>query len=133
MLQSYDDILALTDKNPLWYDECGVPRFCKFHPNLLNCIYASEAVLYAIACQNCGEKFIVADSWFNKGSGKYYPKLSDSIKSLHYGDPPFHQYQGQNCVGNVENCDDLRIIEFWQKNSEYEWERRPEFEIELGN
>jgi len=29
------------------------------------------------------------------------------------------------------NCNDLRVIEFWQKNADFEWERVPELEMGL--
>ena len=68
---------------------------------------------------------------------------------LHYGDPPRHDReklfrmienirgvsadkQGQGCVGETMNCEDVKILEFWHKSIEtYEWERIGELEIEL--
>jgi len=60
--QSYNDIRDLTDKEPIWYDEFRVPRYTEFHPHDMNNIYASEAALIEVACQECGRKFLVAES-----------------------------------------------------------------------
>lgn len=66
---------------------------------------------------------------------KPIPSLKDRIDEwlrinrtgspVHYGDPPIH-----HCVGDTENCDDLQIVEFWEK-VDFEWVRLPEYEIEL--
>lgn len=49
---------------------------------------------------------------------------------LHYGDPPSH-----GCVGDTENCYDLRVVEFWEKSYDrpvdIKWARHPEFEVHL--
>jgi hypothetical protein len=48
VLPKYEDILALAERagagEPLWADENGVPRFAKFHPDLLG-VYDRYAVL----------------------------------------------------------------------------------------
>jgi len=44
----YGDILELTDKQPQWFDENAVPRFCTFSTQKLAYIYAKEAALALI-------------------------------------------------------------------------------------
>ena len=140
MLYNYNDILNLTNKKPLWHDECGVPRFCEFSPKEVNNIYAREVVLLLISCANCGKSFKVALSQSNMDLISYprcddvvdYDsiKFSNNIKSLHYGDPPYHKDISNGlCVGCTENCNDLYILEFWQKD--VKWKRRKDLEGEL--
>jgi len=63
MHNNYSDITNLIEEQPKWWDENGVPRYETFHPNLLPDIYADEAVLYLIECQNCKREFEVAESF----------------------------------------------------------------------
>lgn len=122
----YEDILNAVGKEPLWFDQNGVPRFDKFTPNLVS-IYDDQAVLFKIACQNCGRIFTVAMT-----SGKFDKiKLSEAVLShaLHYGDPPNIRCCGS---GPTMNCKDLQVLEFWDR-SEFlsKWHRIPELEILL--
>ena len=116
MKSNYADILALTIKEPVWYDENGTPRFVPFRPELCPSIYAGVIVLLRIVCQWCGEEFLV--------------EMHDSVFSpikhphkLHYGDPPIH-----NCVGDTMNCEDLAVMEVWYREHVGDWIRRPELE-----
>ena len=62
MKNNYSDITSRIAQEPDWYDENGTPRYGEFHPKQLPDIYANEAVLYKISCQNCGTQFKVAES-----------------------------------------------------------------------
>ena len=138
MLAAYNDILDLTDKTPIWWDECGVPRFVSFLPELVNDIYANEAALVLISCQNCNAKFKVAFSC-NAFANIQHKKASPIIvlpiktfienKTLHYGDPPRHHNEGY-CIGTTMNCNDIKVLEYWHK-FDLEWERDKSLEIEL--
>lgn len=61
----YKDILDLTDREPLWFDEHAVPRFVDFSPMRIASIYADECALVEIACQSCDALFHVAMSTSN--------------------------------------------------------------------
>lgn len=102
MHHDYPDILALTDKAPLWYDMNGVPRFAPFTPELCPSIYARTVALLEIACQWCGRTFRVEvhDVCYND---------NDDPRYFHYGDPPRH-----DCVGDSMNCIDLAVLEAWR-------------------
>ncbi len=126
MKTAYYDILSLTDKKPLWFDEQAVPRYLPFKPDMVN-IYASEVCLFEIKCQGCGHIFIVALSYhhfFDK------VKLSEAIEdnNLNYGDPP---NIGCCDAGPTMTSDSIRVLEFWAKNVSYKWERKPQYEHEL--
>ncbi len=135
MKPSYKDILALTNAEPLWYDANGVPRFQPFSTELLSSVYARECCLLEIACQNCGQRFHV-EMVQSTGAAALGQSLaqaaSESMGSepfgstLHYGDPPHH-----GCTGDTMNCQDLRILEFWARDTPFAWTRHPELEQEL--
>lgn len=158
--QSYDDILALTDREPQWYDECRVPRFCEFHPSALNSIYAREAALVEVACQVCARLFLVAEKWdlldydLDQNNPASRP-ASERVKAGHIitgGDPPNHGYCNHRVEGEGEEglettrerargyppcsagycmtCDPVRIVQFWER-SNFEWVRRPDLEIKF--
>ncbi len=126
MLQSYDDIKSKINEKPKWYDEKGVPRYCEFHPDRVNNIYAREVILLWIECQNCSQKFKVAMS---QGTMQIHKFNSFKDKDyIHYGDPPRHN----DNIGETMNCIDLEILEYWEQG-DLEWERRERYEGKLDN
>ena len=133
MLADYEDIKKRVKEKIKWYDENGVPRYDKFHPDLSPNIYADEVILMKISCQECGQKFLVEIN--NKEWGVYInktPSLKKMVKSgtIHYGDPPRHT----GCsAGDTMNCNDLEVVEFWERNKEtkYYWVRKKELEIKI--
>lgn len=131
MNHHYADILALSPDPPQWWDENAVPRFCEFHPSHVADIYADEVALLQIQCQYCRRKFKVAMS---RGTFERHlqrrPYLANDIKAnrITYGDPP----NIQCCApGPTMSADELRVIEYWQRNHNHEWNRIEEYEIDL--
>ena len=128
MLRSYAEI---TDKMgpPLWWDGNGVPRYTPFSPEATG-VYDCAVALVEIACQNCAKPFLVAFEYDRHGltrRGKLKPYERPDPQRLHWGDPPNH-----SCVGDTMNCEDLRVIEFWeQDDSAMEWRRIPEMEVQI--
>ncbi len=124
MLTDYDDIRSRIKEPPLWFDCNGTPRYDKFAPGLLPDIYAREACLLRIECQACQERFWVGMSSNHRNRGD----LSELVRTgfIHYGDPPRHE-----CSGDTMNCEDLKVEEFWKRDSGGEWVRTPELEITL--
>lgn len=129
----YSDILVLTDKKPIWFDEYAVPRFEPFHPDRAADIYADEVVLLEIACQNCKERFDVAMSSeridrLMRNTRRLAEQIAD--KSIHYGDPP-----NMDCcpAGPTMNCYDVRVIEYWRKGADFpfDFERDATYEVEI--
>lgn len=118
MHSSYDDITSRIKDPVLWWDNGGVPRYDKFHPDACPCIYSRTVVLLRIMCQSCHEQFDVEmhSDVFNR---------MGPPKNLHYGDPPRHKCRG---AGEVENCIDIAVLEVWTKGDSYEWGRHPELE-----
>lgn len=131
MHQSYDDI---RDKlgQPLWWDECGVPRYVEFHPTQCNNIYANEAALLDIACQECHRRFLAAETHGPQQIMDKTPSLTEQVKGglIHYGDPP-----NANCcpAGPTMNCLDLHVVQFWSRRlmEGRDWTRVPDLEIML--
>jgi hypothetical protein len=116
MKADYEDILERIDMAPFWYDENGTPRYAPFHPSMSPNIYARQVTLLRIQCQACHLRFMVE---MNTGiwGGETLPR------NLHYGDPPRH-----GCIGDTMNCEDLAVLEAWNKAGLGEWERHPEHE-----
>jgi hypothetical protein len=128
MLASYDDIRDRIPDPPLWYDENGVPRYESHHPKFCPNIYADEVILLEIECQACHERFMVqmcSGRWrFRDGTLAWVTFKPDGcLRAPHYGDPPRHD----RCAGDTMNCDDLRVVEFWERWPD-EWQRVPELE-----
>ena len=116
----YADTLDRIDEPPKWFNEHAVPRYCDFAPREVAYIYALEAVLVLIRCQNCQTEFRVAFSEMNtqdrlwKAEKKKVKLIADLIKDreLSYADPP-----------NINCCDagpsmtsvTVRVLEYWYK------------------
>jgi len=133
MKAEYEDILALTDKEPDWYDQDGVPRYAPFHPELCPDIYANEVILLKIQCQACGKLFRVEMHW-NAYQDK--PSISDAIKEgnlgyLRYGDPPRHGVGKDDTTycyaGDTMLSESVEILEFWRNDRK--WKRKKKYEI----
>jgi hypothetical protein len=119
---SFRDITERIQEPPLWWDEHGIPRWCKFHPGEVSNIYARTIAFFEIACQYCGQRFDVV-----RTGDSLHPMSIDL--DLHYGDPPRHNCTG---AGDTMNCLDLRVIEAWEWCL-FDWIRRPELEIALSD
>lgn len=139
MKSNYRDIRERIPDEPTWYDENGCPRYAPFHPDLSPNIYAREVALLEIACQECGRHFLVevnASPYFDEPLGASLLLWQERVKRgdknatmpIHYGDPPRHN--GDCAAGDVMNCYDLCIVEFWVKEK-FDWVRHPELEITL--
>ena len=151
----YSDILERAGA-PDWYDEHGTPRYGERHPRQVT-VYGNQAVFFEIACQVCGERFIVSKTYCHTDwiwghliyvppcplrrvilrvwhwIVKRYGRGTDLIQRvsegwLHYGDPPYH---GCAYGGETTNCEDIRVLEFWRREGAGDWERVPELEIAL--
>lgn len=126
----YKDILDRLGP-PLWWDEVAAPRYCNFSPDKLANIYADEAALLIVACQNCRRRFKVAISTsqierlIHNG-----PLLSELIQRnvLHYGDPP-----NVACcpAGPTMNSEPIVVVEFWENSGYGNWKRVPALEVGL--
>ena len=125
MKQEYQDITSRIKQAPLWWDEAGVPRYEPFHPVLCNNIYAGQAALLEIACQQCGRAFLVActDDW---PSG---PRLYRAIRrhSIAYGHPP---HDPACPAGNRMTSDTVRVVQFWWWKGG-KWQRVRKLEIRI--
>lgn len=128
MHADYADIRARISETPAWYDENGVPRYGPFTPKASPDIYARLVVLLEIECQQCGERFMVQMSGRN-----YPPAIAEKyggnldLGTIHYGDPPRHD----DPAGNTMNVWDLRLVEVWMKDENFDWTRHPEMENNL--
>ena len=117
MHDNYSDIKERITEDPTWWDENGTPRYGEFTHERCPDIYANTVVLMQIACQDCGKRFQVqmASGWDNPH--RLPPK------KWHYGDPPRH-----GCAGDTMNCEDVAVLEVWQRGNMSNWERRSDLE-----
>ena len=139
MLRDYSDI---TDQlgDPQWWDDNGTPRYCEFSPTLATTTNDRYVALAEVECQGCDRVFRVsignpAGRIFDEWKPTELP-TAESTNRFHYGDPPRHGY----CHGDTMNCLTLRILEFWELDSQLlerafrdgstnPWRRRPELEF----
>jgi hypothetical protein len=149
MNNDYADIReGMLPREPEWWDEHAVPRYCEFSPDVVSDIYADEVILFEITCQGCGRKFLVADS---RAAWRDRAPLSAEIKdkAIHYGDPP---NIGCCASGPTMNSEPRRVVEYWHRShmehtradpdlagahivtdvAEYfRWRRDPKLEIDI--
>lgn len=128
MKHHYEDIRTKINEEPQWWDEHAVPRYCRFSPRETANIYARQVVLYEIACQNCGHRFKVCESWTPYDSHR--KSLVEDAKAgrLHYGDPP-----NINCCpsGPTMNSEFIKVLEIWQyEREQFDWEKIPNKSLE---
>jgi hypothetical protein len=153
MFQHYSDILTRIAEPPRWFDEQGVPRYCQFAPAEIANIYAHECALLEIACQGCGQTFIVAldqkaanESIAMPGQKAQWQKLAELIRShrIEYSDLP-----NVDCCGAGPSMTSVtkRVLEYWYRWEETytergstavfvrarsgDWKRDPSLEIEI--
>lgn len=134
MRQPYWDLYEMAErKPPLWFDEEGVPRWVPFHPDLMNNIYADEAILFELECQSCGRWYCVALSYYRLEhiytGGPERPSFSEQLKDPewlpYWGDAPcFQGCDGEmvQCAGSTMTSETLRILEFW-KHENGDWKK----------
>lgn len=132
MKHHYRDIIERAG-SPDWWDENGAPRYGAFAPDMTSDIYAAEAALCVVACQDCGATFRVCMSMTRwqvfKNNGR---TLADMIAdgTLHYGDPP---NAGCCPAGPTMNSEMVRVMEYWvwvmSEATGWEWQRDAAREI----
>ena len=132
MLPKYEDILALAERagagGPLWFDESGVPRFAKFHPDLLG-VYDRYAVLAEATCASCGKDMLVAlgRPKIEIGPcGTLVPYDLAGVIGLveAWHDPPRHDLpDGGRCAGETMSCGRVRVVQAWEQGDDFEWRR----------
>lgn len=128
----YHDLLmffACSCRSPQWFGERGVPRFCEFNPENRTNVYAKEIALAEIACQSCGQKFLVEFSFTDMQAAVGSASLRDAIegKFLDYGDPP----NVQCCAaGPTMTSEMIRVVQFWRRDR-LVWTRDQKYEVDL--
>ena len=133
MNHHYADIRGRIAENPTWWDEHAVPRYCRFTPDTVANVYAREVALVEIACQGCGERFLVAWSrarheigQAEDGKAWVRETVPFDPQRFHYGDPP---NAGCCAPGPTMNSTPLRVVECWRRDTSFEWVRQPEKEV----
>lgn len=142
MKGSYDDIVSRIADPILWYDEHGVPRYAPFTPDLKSDIYADEAALVEVVCQECRRAFFVCCSRAEDDNRRPVP-VAERIRANDdrlYGDPPCHttdiecQTGMESCrAGHTMNSIAVRVVEYWSRAATMQWGRDPALEIAFAH
>lgn len=107
MKPNYSDILTRIDEPPVWWTEGGVPRWADMHPLEVGG-YTCKVVFMRIACQSCGEQFIVSLSEHMYDKHRGVPPLEQRLAS--YGDVPSNKCCA---VGDTMTSYPVRIESMW--------------------
>ncbi|MCL4414523.1 MAG: hypothetical protein M1522_07235 [Actinobacteria bacterium] len=126
MLPSYADIRSRIADPPIWHDRHGVPRYEAFDPSMLG-VYDDFAILAEIACQRCGERFLVGGGWtrFDVFADPIVERNLEALaESFDYGDPPRHDDGPMGrCAGETMHSETVRVVEAWEQVG-FDWVRR---------
>lgn len=132
MLPDYADIRALTDREPDWFTEVGVPRYEEFCPEMLG-VYDGYAVLLLIACQSCSRRFEVGigrPKFEFDGFDRVTRHNLRTLGAIRVGDPPRH-----GCPGDSMMSSELSVLEAWWKGGpshNFAWKRDRNHEGLIG-
>lgn len=127
MYRPYHDLREKLGE-PLWHDDQGVPRYAAFQPSACG-VYDQYVALLDVACQACGQSFLVSDSTSDEAHPPKFPTREDA-GDFGYGDAPWHD-EGR-CAGITMNTVTRRVVEFWTKDGgpyKSDWRRRPQYEF----
>lgn len=111
MLPKYEDILALTDAKPSWWDEHGVPRFAPFHPRLLG-VHDEIGLLVILECAECGARLPVGVGYplYDPDEG-YKMTAGERIAGFFRDDPPRHGCPG---AGETMTANLVGVEQVWE-------------------
>ena len=131
MLPRYDDIRALTDAEPMWFTEDGVPRYAPFTPSMLG-IYDTIAALAVVRCHSCGANIHVGIGrpryrfTTTPGGDAFVDEFSPQrlVAVWGPGDPPRHDCPG---AGETMTADVVGFLQVWERRAD-EWARCSELE-----
>ena len=152
MNHDYVDIRSRIAEPPKWWDERTCPRYCDFAPDKVADIYADEAALVLITCQECGKEYRVAFTFSTNSkfeiASRYYSNLDAKTamekafehslardireRTIHYGDPP-NACDDSCAAGASMNSEPRRVLEYWRRTKDlpYSWVRESALEINI--
>lgn len=125
MFPEYPDIQALTDKEPIWYDDHGVPRYAPFSPRLLSTVYAHQCALMEVQCQSCNRTFLVGIDLEHRRGQPSTAQIITEEALPHYGDAPFHGAGGHPQCGGTTMCAiTTKVLQLWGRNAQtgHDWQ-----------
>lgn len=118
---------------PQWHDREGVPRYCRFTPEVAAEIYCDWVALLEVRCQACGKLFkcAVASSAMDRARALGVEKWDHLAAILEHfigwGDAPWHTYDGDECrfggqCSGTTMTTDYRVVGLWRKSSRRDFE-----------
>ena len=126
MYDTYDDILALTSRKPIWWDAHDVPRYAPFHPGIGAHGRPNECLL-VLARARGGPDYLQLMCGYT-AQFERAEQLTRS-KSLPMGEPP----AGLHAENGDISAEPVKVLEYWRRDQDpfSKWQRLPEFEIDL--
>ena len=86
MNRHYDDLLALADRKPSFFQQGGVPRWTPFQAGDSTSPYTVDCAIVEIACQLCDMRFHVLMESGSRDKQTILERIR--AKGLWYLDPP---------------------------------------------
>jgi hypothetical protein len=124
MNRSYDDVLALTDRKPSFFQAGGFPRWEDFRPGASTDVYARDCAIAEIACQLCDTRFHVLMESTSRDRRTIREEIHD--RTLAYRDPP---NVGCCSGGPSMTSETVRVLECWERMEGFQWRRDASAEV----
>lgn len=126
MNRQYDDLLALTDRKPSFFQQGGVPRWTAFRAGESTGIYAVDCAIVEIACQLCDTRFHVLMESDSRDRKTILERIQSN--NLHYLDPP----NVGCCPGGASTTSEtIRVLEYWAREESFLWKRDTSAEVKF--
>jgi len=124
MNRQYDDLLALTDRKPSFFQMGGVPRWEDFQPGSSTGVSTVDCAIAEISCQLCDTRFHV----LMESSRSDKQTILEAIRAmtLAYRDPP---NTGCCRAGPSMTSEMVRVLEYWERIETFHWKRDPSAEV----
>jgi len=124
MNRPYDDLLALSDRKPSFFQQGGIPRWAPFQAGYSTSPYTVDCAIAEIACQLCDTRFHVLMESGSRDKETILQRIR--AKNLQYLDPP-----NVGCCrgGPSMTAETIRVLEYWAREETFQWKRDPEAEV----
>ncbi len=124
MHRHYDDLLALTDRKPSFFQQSGVPRWSAFQAGDSTSPYTVDCAIVEIACQMCDMRFHVLMESGSRDKQTVLQRIHD--RTLAFRDPP----NVGCCRGGASTTSEtVRVLEYWAREETFHWKRDPSAEV----
>lgn len=120
-IDAYDDIQSLINREPIWWDRNDVPRYVPFRPG-----GSSRECVLVLARARGGPEYLQLIC----GYTEQFERAEQIIRRqfLPVGEPP----AGLHAKNGDVSAEGIKVLEYWRRETPLQqWQRLPEFEIDL--